>query len=483
MSKLFTNNSLNLWQELGEYILMAMPYCDEILLKGKGCEIIDADGNKFLDLVSGQFCNLLGYNHPKFLEKITKQLKQIIHTGSMFLSEPVMKVAKKLAEITPGDLKCSLLLSTGTEANECALRIAKVYTKRTAIAGFTRGYFGISLATRSLTSISIGSTGYDAQPYVPESYQILSPHCFRCPVGEKFPQCDYSCLKISKEILGDKLEQIAAFIIEPIFSAGGMIIPPPGYLKKLRQLADDYGILIIADEAQTAFGRTGRWFGIEHHEIIPDILVFAKGAGNGLPVSGVVTTPKIAEKIANRGFIHLSSHQADPISASALSAVIDILEEENLVNQSEEKGRYFIKKLKELQKKWSIIADIRGKGLMIGMELIKNPDTMEPANELAPFFTYTCKKYGVNLNYTHFETVFRILPPLIITKEQIDFAISVFDKALEDIYVGKIKKEDILPQNRFSRALINSSKIKKLFYRLWETSPEYWLKKFKEKIK
>lgn len=472
------SKSLKLWEQYGDYVLMALQYYDNVLIEGSGCYIIDADGNKLLDLTSGQFCCLLGYSHPKFLKRLIAQTEKILHTGTPFLSPPVLEASAKFAKIAQGNLKKSIFLSTGTEANECALRIAKTFTQRVGIAGFSRGYYGISLATMSVSKIPaspvpFGGSKHDALPTVPESYTILTPHCFRCPVNSHYPGCNFLCLDVSVEYIGGRLENIAAIIVEPILSAGGMIVPPPGYFKRLKSIAEEYKILLIADEAQTGFGRTGKWFGMEHHEVVPDIMVVSKSAGSGFPVSGVIVTEEIAEKIARRRFIHLSSHQSDPVATAAVSATIDIIEEEGLLQKARENGEYFISQLEKLRKKWPIIADIRGKGLMIGFELVKSPDTLEPANEMAPKLTYACRKKGLHLNFTTYYTVFRISPPLIIEKEQIDFAVSVIDEAIGEVLDGKYSNAEIMPRNPYSKKLSKGT-LKRVLYKLWETSPKYW---------
>jgi len=259
--------SLELWDKYGQYIFMCMPYSDGLIQEAHGCTLTDLDGNKTLDLAAGQFCTILGHSHPKFIEKVVEQMRLVVHVGSQFLSPIVLEAAEKFASVAPGKLKRSMILSTGTEANECAISVAKKYTKKNGIIGFNRGYYGLSLTTKSLTSI-FGSR-YGDGPSVPESYRLLAPHCFHCPVNNHFPECNIVCLDSSLQSSVPSPDDIAAIIIEPIISAGGMIVPPPGYLKALKDFARRHEALLIVDEAQTGFGRTGKWFGVEHHDVEP----------------------------------------------------------------------------------------------------------------------------------------------------------------------------------------------------------------------
>jgi 2,2-dialkylglycine decarboxylase (pyruvate) len=473
-------NSLALWEKYGDYLLMAMPYADGLIEEARGCYLRDMDGNETLDLAAGQFCSILGHNHPKLIAKITEQMQRVLHIGTQFLSPVVLEAAAKFADVAPSrKLKKSLFLSTGTEANECAISIAKMFTGKTGVIGFTRGYYGLSLTVKSLTTIFTQSANQGDLPRVPDTYNVLAPYCFRCPVHRTFPECNIECLEVSIESGLAGTENIAAVIVEPIISAGGMIVPPPGYLKAIKKFAEDRGALLIVDEAQTGFGRTGKWFAIEHHEVEPDILVISKSAGAGFPVSGFITTDEIADRITTLGFSHLASHQTDPAAAAAVSAMIDVVREEGLVQAAAENGQYFKDRLLELKGKHSIVADVRGQGLMLGMELAY-PDGRS-SDDLGLPVTALCKSKGVHLTFTYFEPVLRFIPPLTITREQIDFAIKALDESLSQVEGKDFNIEPYLPTNPFSRAYLDKLRgkrtLKRVLSRLYETTPEYWLKK------
>src|SRR5437868_5558370 len=228
-----TDNSLELWRKYGKHMLMAMPYADNLVRDAEGTFLRDIDGNRILDLAAGQFCSILGNSHPKYVERMVEQMRKVVHVGTQFLSPVVLEAAAKFAEVAPGALNKAVFLSTGTEANECAISLAKTYTQKQGIIGFNRGYYGLSLGVKSLTSIFSPYDRHGSGPSVPESFRFLAPHCFHCPVKNRFPECNVVCLDISVEAALPRSRDIAAIIVEPILSAGGMIIPPPGYLKRL----------------------------------------------------------------------------------------------------------------------------------------------------------------------------------------------------------------------------------------------------------
>lgn len=476
-------NSLALWKKYGKHVLMAMPYADNLIVDGSGTMLRDLDGNQILDLSAGQFCSLLGNNHPKYIERMTGQMKKVMHVGTQFLSPIVLEAAAKLAEIAPGALSKSIFLSTGTEANECAISLAKTYTGKSGIIGFNRGYYGLSLNTKSLSSIFSPGDRHGSGPTVPETFRFLAPHCFHCPVKNHYPECDFACLEISIQTALPKGCEIGAVITEPIFSAGGMFVPPSGYLKALKHFAERIGALLIVDEAQTGLGRTSKWFACEHHEVEPDILVISKTAGAGFPISAVITTDEIADQVAARGWTHLASHQSDPLPAAALAATIDIVREENLLDKSAADGRYFMDRLQQLKATYpTVIADVRGLGLMIGMEISNHGDDNE--HELCMLIVALCESRGVHLTYTYFEPVIRFLPPLTISREQIDLAISVLDQAIDTALKGDVSVDGLLASNSYSRSFIERLRgrktLRNIASRIYETSPKQWLKKIKE---
>src|SRR5207249_2309837 len=259
--------------------------------------LIDVEGRRILDLAAGQFCSILGHNHPRFVGRLQDQLGTLLHLGDQYVSPGVLQAAERLASICPVPAGKVLFLSTGSEANECAMRIAKAVTGRTGMLGYSRGYYGISLATRNLSSISDHPGKADFQPAPPHQDKLLTPTCNHCPVGRTYPSCAAACLDVSLDLVSQHMENVAAVIVEPVISAGGMVFPPKEYMQKLYTAVHQAGGLFIADEAQTGFGRCGRWFDIESYGIEPDILVLSKTAGNGYPAAAVVVSEAVADTL------------------------------------------------------------------------------------------------------------------------------------------------------------------------------------------
>jgi 2,2-dialkylglycine decarboxylase (pyruvate) len=257
-----------------------------------------------------------------------------------------------------------------------------------------------------------------------------------------------------------------------------MLLPPPGYLQLLQEMARENGALFIVDEAQTGFGRTGKWFAIEHHGVEPDILTMSKSVGNGFPVAAVITTAEIADKVVRDGLWNLSSHQSDPVGAAAVSAVIDIVREENLVDRARESGDYFMDRLRDLAARQPLLTNVRGQGLMIGFDLA--PADPDQGAEVANAFMYGCRRRGVHLTYGYGNVNIRIIPPLIITRSEIDFAIEAMEKSLADVAAGKDSRKQDEPANPQTRRLLEQHPVQRLLKNLWQSSPEKWVDKGSE---
>jgi 2,2-dialkylglycine decarboxylase (pyruvate) len=466
-------NNMDYWEQYGDYVLMAMPYADEVLVEGRGCIVRDADGRELLDLAAGMFCSILGHNHPKYIERVVRQTQQLLHTGTQFLSPAVMEASYKLAGVTPGALQKSIFLSTGTEANEFAFRLAKAYTGRTGIMGLSRGYYGTSVATKSCSSLASHQLK-DSLPTVPDTVRLpITPQCVSCFSDSKRHSCDFPCLSTVESWIGD-WSNIAAVIVEPVLSAGGMLFPPDGYLKRLRELAHRNGALFIVDEAQTGFGRTGTWFAIEHHDAQPDILTLSKSIGSGFPVAAVTTTAAIADEVVEKGLWNLSSHQSDPVPAAAVAAVIDIVREENLLERALESGAYFIERLRELSKSHPIVANVRGQGLMIGFDLLCEDQDLTPS--VVNGFMFGCRRRGVHLTYGFGGINFRIIPPLVISRSEIDFAIGVMDQSLRAVEANP-GLEPEFPKNPHTKRLYEKHPLRRVLHHWWRSSPEAWVEK------
>ena len=473
--------SLQYWERYGQHLLIATDYKDPVIHRALGCEIEDIDGNSFIDLESGQICALLGHQHPKYIEKMIAQIETLMHVGTAFMSPPVLEAAQRINKISPPTLTKSIILSTGAEANECAFRIAKIYTGKQGIVGFHKGYAGLTLAT-----MNAGGNTQNSSLELPGAFKLLAPDCLHCAVASTFPECDFLCLKVSAELLAVHcLDSVAAFIVEPILSAGGMIFPPPGYFQRLKDVAASFNALLIADEAQTGMGRTGRWFGLDHDAVEPDILVLSKGVGGGFPASAVVVSEIIADTIMAE-FSNFSSHQSDPISAAAISTVIDIIQDEGLVANAAETGTYFKSNLDLLSQRHSIIANVRGKGLMIGFDAQGLPDNGLSQEQVGLIFESICRQLGVHLKSIHSGKTFRLLPPLSISKQEIDKIIVVFDDAMKRIRRGNYQQNLTTPKNRYAKKYAeqrsNKLTFKKIIQKSLETPPERLISKISRKL-
>jgi 2,2-dialkylglycine decarboxylase (pyruvate) len=467
--------SMDYWNRYGNYVFMAMPYADEVLVEARDCMLRDADGKELLDLAAGMFCSVLGHNHPRFIERITRQAGRLLHTGTQFLSPPVLEASAKLAEVTPGKLQKSIFLSTGTEANEFAFRIAKAWTGRTTIVGLSRGYYGTSLATRSCSSL-FSHRLKDTLPVVPDSLRIpIGRQCSQCFSGGQDAHCDFPCLNAFEEQVGD-WSNVAAIIAEPILSAGGMLFPPHGYMERLKEMASRNGALLIIDEAQTGFGRTGKWFAIEHHNVEPDIMTLSKSSGNGFAVAAVITTAEIADKVVSDGLWNLSSHQSDPVAAEAVAAVIDIVREENLCARAAETGAYFLSRLRDLATRQPAVKNVRGVGLMIAFDCLP-PEWPDRAAEATNAFMHACRRRGVHLTYGYGGYNVRIIPPLVLTREQVDFAVQAIDGALTEVLRSPGEWKNAVAKNQHTARAYGQNPWKRLLARSWQTSPEQWMKK------
>ncbi|MEW6455378.1 MAG: aspartate aminotransferase family protein [Acidobacteriota bacterium] len=396
---------------------------NQIIMNGNGCKIQDSQGKEYLDFYSGVGCNILGYNHSKFTSILKKQTNKLIHIGSSFITVEITEALQSLNSILPPHLTNVTFLNSGSECVELALKIARAFTKKKWIIGFERGYYGATIHAYSLSEPG------KLSEYVPKdnSPRMLAPYCYHCPVNISYPSCNFKCLHKSLECINEitKGENIAAIIFEPILSWGGIIIPLFGYFQELTRSIKKWGALLIADEVTTGMGRTGKWFAFEYDEIKPDILVIGKALGNGFPVGVVATTSEINNAIKGR-FQHIQSHQNDPFSAKVVSTVIDIIKNEDLLHNCQAMGDYLLNQIKKLKDQYPVIADVRGRGLMIGMEL-----DSEGKKDFSQLFYEFLYENGLILNICSDGVTFRMLPPYIITQKDIDFAVERIKKSLD----------------------------------------------------
>ncbi|MHA6804611.1 aspartate aminotransferase family protein [Salinifilum ghardaiensis] len=398
----------------------------------EGAWITTTDGERILDFTSGQISSTLGHNHPRVVEAVQRSLQEVIHLNSWMVNEDVLELARRLAELLPEPLVRSMLLNVGSETNEVAFRLAKACTGKFEMVGLTRSFHGLLAGTSSMT-FAMGHKGYG--PLVPGSFAIPAPYEYRCPIRHCRNACDKLCLDVGFETVDQaSVGSLAGMVVEPVLSTGGIIPLPEGYLQAAEQKCAERGMLLIVDEAQTGFGRTGTMFSFEQDGVTPDVLTVSKTLGGGVPLGATVTSAEIEESAVAGGFTHLTTHVSDPLPAAAGVAVLDVLEEEDLVGRAARMGEHLRARLRELQEKHEEIGDVRGRGLLVGVELVTDRDTKEPAGELGAAVTAECLRLGLSMNIVKGEgpqkNCLRMAPPLSITAEEVDVAVGLLDRAV-----------------------------------------------------
>ena len=402
-----------------------------LVTRASGAWVETADGRKVLDFTSGQICSTLGHNHPRIAEAVRETLDRVIHLNSWMLSEPVLALAERLTSLFPPPLDKVILLNTGSEANEVALKLAKMHTGRFEVAGLARSFHGL-LGGISSVNFSMAHAGYG--PLLPGALLLPAPYAYRCPVRHCDGACDCTCLEAGFELVDQQsVGSLCAVIAEPVLSAGGIIVPPDGYFRRLRELCDERGMLLVLDEAQTGFGRLGTMFGFERDAIVPDLVAVSKTLGGGVPLAATVTNAAVEEDCVGKGFLHVTSHVSDPLPAAAGLAVLEVIEEERLVARARERGEYLLQRLRELQTAHQQIGDVRGRGLLVGIELVEDRDSRRPADMLGAAVTAECLERGLSMNIVRAGTsanCFRMAPPLTIEEDEIDLAVEILDASL-----------------------------------------------------
>jgi len=405
-----------------------------LVARAEGAWVETTDGQRVLDFTSGQICSTLGHNHPRIAAAVREALDEVVHLNSWMLSEPVLALAEKMASLFPDGLDKVILLNTGSEANEVALKLAKMHTGRFEVVGLARSFHGL-LAGISSVNFSMAHAGYG--PLLPGAFLLPAPYAYRCPIRHCDGLCDCTCLEAGFELVDQQsVGSLCAVIAEPVLSAGGIIVPPDGYFRRLRELCDARGMLLVLDEAQTGFGRLGTMFGFEYDAIVPDLVAVSKTLGGGVPLAATITTSSIEEDCVAKGFLHVTSHVSDPLPAAAGLAVLDVIEEERLVERARGRGDYLLGRLRELQAAHEQIGEVRGRGLLVGLELVEDRESRRPADELGAAVTAECLERGLSMNIVRAGSsanCFRMAPPLTITEDEIDLAVEMLDSSLKAV--------------------------------------------------
>ncbi|MEF7617004.1 aspartate aminotransferase family protein [Aquincola sp. MAHUQ-54] len=405
-----------------------------IIERAQGSFVYDADGRAILDFTSGQMSALLGHGHLEVAAVVAEHARSLDHLFSGMLSRPVVELATRLAEVTPPGLDRALLLSTGAEANEAALKMAKLYTGKYEVVSFAQSWHGMTGGAASAT-YSAGRKGYG--PAAVGSFAIPAPYPYR-PRFERDgrfdwqAELDYAFDLIDRQSSGN----LAAFIAEPILSSGGLIDLPPGYLAALKAKCAERGMLLILDEAQTGVGRTGLMLACERDGVVPDILTLSKTLGAGLPLAAVLTSEAIEDECHARGFLFYTTHVSDPLPAAVGLKVLEVVQRDGLVERARVAGQRLERGLRALQERVDCIGDVRGRGLLLGIEIVKSRAGRQAAPDLGTAITRECMKLGLSMNIVQLPGmggVFRIAPPLTVSDAEIDLGLDLLAQAIDKV--------------------------------------------------
>jgi 4-aminobutyrate aminotransferase-like enzyme len=433
----FSNKHNDLVERDREYI-MAWRYNPRIVFeRGAGTRIFDVDGNAYYDLTAGMMCLVLGHSHPELVDEIRAQAERMVHESSWYSNPWVIEFAELIASTLPGNLKVTNFTVTGSEANEVAMRMALGVTGRYDIVSVIRGLHGGSLAAESVTTVG-GARRRNLGPLMipSKANAILAPFCYRCPINLTYPDCDVECLRRSEEMMEFVTShEVAAVMAETMMVAGGMIVPPKEWLPRLRDLAHRWGALFILDEAQLAPGRTGKIWGFEHYDVVPDIVTFAKGMSAGFAICGTVTTPEIAEKAEGHGGVPWAgTYTGDPLAAAVGLKQLQIVLRDRLHERAARLGAGLAQKLEGLGQRYDILGDVRGEGLYLMLDIVADPETRRPDPVAAERVRVNALEEGLVLICV--KNFLRICPPLIITEDEIDDIVGRLERAVQKAQAG-----------------------------------------------
>lgn len=421
------------WKEIAEEVLIR--YCGSfspiLVERAQGAYIYTREGTKILDFTSGQMCSVFGHNHPDMVAALRNGTERAIHLLSSMLSPAVVELGRQLIDLFPEGLDRCVFLNTGSESNELAIRMAKLHTGGFEIVGFAGSWHGMTAGAQSST-YSLTRRGYG--PAIPGNLMLPAPYAYRCPIEHCQGTCDNTCLEVGmKWIDQQSVGAGAALIAEPVLSAAGIIELSASYYQRLHELCSERGLLLILDEAQTGLGRLGVNFAFEAYDKVPDMLTLSKTLGGGLPLAATICSAEVEESCYEKGFIYVTSHVSDPLCAAVGLAAIQILLRDQMAEQAQQKGAYLKSQLLALQERHACIGDVRGRGLLLGVEIVKDRESREADPELGHEIAEACLRLGLSMNIVRvrgYGGVFRIAPPLTVSYEELDQGIAILDDAI-----------------------------------------------------
>lgn len=404
-------------------------YSGLAMASGQGCTLIDEDGNRYFDFMAGIGVGSIGHTHPHYVEAMQAQIERL--TFGSFITENRARFLALLASVTPKGLKRIQMYSSGAEAVEAAFRLAKSATKRFEFVGFWGGFHG-------KTGGVLGLLGDDFKkqlgPFMPGLYSAPYANCYRCPLKLRYPDCGIACADSLRQVIRYQTQgEIAAIIVEPIQGTAGNVIPPSGFLSAVQAIAKECGALLIADEMLTGFGRTGSMWGCDHEPILPDVMTVGKGMGGGFPVSGVISTQKLmARKPFGNPSGSSSSYGGNPLASTAGLATLEVILKDQLVANAKRVGAVMLKRLEAMKEKYPFVGDVRGRGLLLGVELVKDRQTKEPLSKpITQRLFQACLRRGLLAMCYSYNI--RINPPLVITEDQALEGLDILDEAFAEL--------------------------------------------------
>jgi 4-aminobutyrate aminotransferase-like enzyme len=401
-----------------------------VLERGDGMHVWDSEGQRYLDFFGGVLTVSVGHARPEVVRAISGQAASISHTSTLYISRPQVDLAEKVAQLTPGNLKKSFFTSSGTEANETAMQLARMYTGNTEIIALRHGYHGRSALGMAATGHSTWKHGPSMTPGIVHAH---APYCYRCPFHLKPDSCAMECARDVEELIQTSTTgRVAALIAEPILGVGGYITPPKEYFKVVTEIVRRYGGIFICDEVQSGWGRTGdAWCGIEHWDVQPEVMTFAKGMANGAPIGCTTAVPEVADQYPSLTF---STFGGNPVTCAASLATIKVIEENDLPQNARRTGGYLRDKLEELKDKHRVIGDVRGMGLMQAIECVKDRETKEPDPQSVARVFEGARRRGVLVGKGGlYGNVIRIGPPLVAARTDVDEFVTALDGAFSEL--------------------------------------------------
>lgn len=401
-----------------------------VIANGSGVKVIDLAGKSYLDFFGGILTISVGHCHPKINQAVIEQMGKLQHCSTLYQTEPIVNLAETLARITPGKLCKTFFTNSGTEADETAVALARLYTQNYEIIALRHGYSGRSMLAMSLT----GHAPWRSLPSpVPGIIHAHAPYCYRCGFGLTYPQCNLRCAYDLEELIQtETCGRVAGILIEPIMGVGGFIVPPPDYLKVAVEIVRSHGGVYICDEVQTGFGRTGKYmFGVEHFGVEPEIMTMAKGIANGFPMGATIATDDVASAWKS---LTISTFGGNPISCTAAIATIKVIEDENIPQRAYKLGEILKNGLYKIMEKSKYVGEVRGMGLMQAIEVVEDRKDKKPGQRIAQVIMEKTREYGLLIGKGGlYGNVLRISPPMLISETDIDLALNILEKAFAQL--------------------------------------------------